>query len=272
VRVVPHIATDLDALLDLLVETAGSGAEGGALRLGDAGDWLVDALTERGVTVLTAAGDWPAVQLAQRCGVVVVDPSGDQAPAILHCAAQHVRPGGVVVRTDVRDDGSDATGLAERFELEPYIRFDGDGVGCTVYRRPERFTIHDLVVEARSTIRRVTPEELAAALTDVAPPIVVDTRTGTDRQRHGVIAGSIHVPRTVVEWHLDPANGYRHPAIERFDQPLVIVCNGGYSSSLAAANLVRLGFTDVADLVGGMRAWNAAGLPTVRPDHSHLDL
>ncbi len=82
----------------------------------------------------------------------------------------------------------------------------------------------------------------------------------------------MHVPRTVVEWHLDPANGYRHPAVDSFDQPLVLVCNGGYSSSLAAASLLDLGFTDVADLVGGHRAWVAAGLPVVAPDHSHLDL
>ena len=101
---------------------------------------------------------------------------------------------------------------------------------------------------------------------------MLDTRTHVDRRRAGVIAGSLHVPRTVIEWHLDPANGYRHPVIDSFDRSLVVVCNGGYSSSLAAAHLVRLGFTDVADLVGGMLAWRAAGLPTVAPDHSYLDL
>lgn len=87
-----------------------------------------------------------------------------------------------------------------------------------------------------------------------------------------MIAGSIHVPRTVVEWHLDPANGYRHPDVTSFDQSLVLVCNGGYSSSLAAANLLDLGFTDVGDLVGGVRAWINAGLDVAEPDHSHLDL
>ena len=87
-----------------------------------------------------------------------------------------------------------------------------------------------------------------------------------------MIARSVHAPRTVVEWHLDPANGYQHPAVGGLHDPMVIVCNGGYSSSLAAANLTRLGFTDVADLVGGMQAWIAAGLPTSEPDHSHLDL
>ena len=65
---------------------------------------------------------------------------------------------------------------------------------------------------------------------------------------------------------------YLHPALVSFDQPIVVICNGGYSSSLSAANLSRLGFRHVADLIGGMRAWLAAGLPVSDPDHSHLDL
>ena len=126
--------------------------------------------------------------------------------------------------------------------------------------------------EARSRLTRTTADELAVRLRTPDAPVVVDTRTATDRLRFGVIAGSIHVPRTVVEWHLDPANGYRHPAVSSFDQPLVIVCNGGYSSALAAASLLDLGFVDVADLIGGMRAWIGAGHPVVAADHSHLDL
>ena len=87
-----------------------------------------------------------------------------------------------------------------------------------------------------------------------------------------MIEGSVHIPRTVLEWHLDPANGYRHVDAQSFDQAIVVVCNGGYSSALGAASLRRLGFTDVGDLVGGMRAWAHVGLAVVAPDHSHLDL
>jgi rhodanese-related sulfurtransferase len=129
-----------------------------------------------------------------------------------------------------------------------------------------------MVFEARSRIGRVAAVDLAALLESDPPPYVLDTRTHTDRHRSGVIPGSLHVPRTVLEWHLDPSNGYRHPAAISFDAPIVIVCNGGYSSSLAAANLVDLGFGDVSDLIGGHRAWLAAGLPIERADHSHLDL
>jgi rhodanese-related sulfurtransferase len=141
-----------------------------------------------------------------------------------------------------------------------------------VHRRSQRRTIHDVVFDARQRIRRTTPSTLAHELAGTDPPTVIDTRTPTDRERYGVIEGSIHVPRTVVEWHLDPANGYRHPAVTRFDQPLVVVCNGGYSSALAVVSLLDLGFTTVSDLVGGMRAWISAGYPVARPDHCHLDL
>ena len=272
-RVVQDIAVDLETLLELLVETTRCDDDGSVLRLGDAGGWLVDAVTGRGVGIRTVSGDWAAIQLERRHGVVIAHPSSDQAAAIVHCAVQHLRPGGLVVLcTDSHDGASDTADIAERFELGPVTSFGGHLGSCAVYRRPERFTIHDLVFEARTTIRRVGADDLATALVGPVPPTVIDTRTNTDRHRYGVIAGSIHAPRTVVEWHVDPANGYRHPAIESLDQPIVIVCNGGYSSSLAAANLVRLGFTDVADLIGGMRAWTAAGHPTVDADHSHLDL
>ena len=80
-----------------------------------------------------------------------------------------------------------------------------------------------------------------------------------------------HRSRTTLEWACDPSNGYRHPAIRSHDQSLVIVCNGGYSSSLDAANLALLGFRAVCDLTGGHQAWVRAGHEVVRPDHTSLD-
>ncbi len=149
---------------------------------------------------------------------------------------------------------------------------DGSDDRTVRYRRSERTTVHDLLWDARMTIDRVGADELAAELANGAGPLVVDTRTHTDRCRMGVIRGSIHVPRTVLEWHLDPANGYAHPAVSGLDHPLVVVCNGGYSSSLATANLVRLGFTNARDLIGGVRSWVRRGHPVDAPDHAHLDL
>ncbi len=180
---------------------------------------------------------------------------------------QHLLPAGRVVVA-----GGDTRQLGTRFDLVALCSAVAEGEPLTVFRRTERRTVHDVVFEARARVDRTTAAELADRLVRADPPLVVDSRTAIDRQRFGVIAGSIHVPRTVLEWHLDPANGYRHPAVRSQDQPLVVVCNGGYSSALAAASLLDLGFTAVSDLAGGMRAWIAEGHPVVEPDHCHLDL
>lgn len=194
--------------------------------------------------------------------------------AAAHQAAQHLRPGGrMTVGVELWPVVEDlCTELEMTEEPSPTVEPGATEATAVVVRRSDRLTVHDLVWEARSQIGRVDPDALAAELSGAEPPLVIDTRTHTDRCRTGVIAGSIHVPRTVLEWHLDPANGYRHPAITDFDHSLVVVCNGGYSSSLAAANLVRIGFTDVRDLVGGVRAWARRGLALEPPDHAHLDL
>jgi len=242
---------------------------GGALALGAGRSVLTSGLPARGTTVDVVSGDWPSIQLTRRYTLAIVeapDRSQDLAAAV-HCAAQHVGPGGELVLMS-----GEADHLAERFDLRELDRFDIEGIEVVRYRRTDRVTVHDKVFAARSRIGRVTPRDLASSRLSHNAPTVVDTRTATDRGRFGVIAGSIHVPRTLVEWHLDPANGYRHADVTSFDQPLVLVCNGGYSSSLAADSLLDLGFTDVSDLIGGIRAWVEAGLEVVEPDHSHLDL
>jgi rhodanese-related sulfurtransferase len=188
----------------------------------------------------------------------------------LHQAVQHLARGGVLAVDPMLAAISDVDLDELGFRRTPDV--DVGFAEAVVLQRSERTTVHDLMWDARSEIRRVAAAELARELSGTEPPLVVDTRSHTDRSRAGVIPGSIHVPRTVLEWHLDPANGYRHPEVRSLDTPLVIVCNGGYSSSLAAANLLRIGFTDVRDLIGGMRGWIQAGGSLEPPDHAHLDL
>jgi rhodanese-related sulfurtransferase len=122
-----------------------------------------------------------------------------------------------------------------------------------------RMTIDDLLREARGQIDRVAPEEAAREAESGA--VLVDTRCSDDREREGTIPGSVHVPRSLLEWRADPSCDHSDGRIANLEARLIIVCNDGYSSSLAAANLRRLGFTRVADLVGGYRGWVAAGLP-----------
>jgi rhodanese-related sulfurtransferase len=111
-----------------------------------------------------------------------------------------------------------------------------------------------MLTDARSRIVRYTPAEAAAA-DDV---LLVDLRSVDERERSGVIPGSKHVPRSVLEWRADPTCEWHDP--ELAGRRLVLVCAQGYSSSLAAASLVELG-VDAADLEGGFEGWAALGLP-----------
>jgi rhodanese-related sulfurtransferase len=96
--------------------------------------------------------------------------------------------------------------------------------------------------------------------------LVIDIRPERNRAAEGEIPGAIVIDRNVLEWRLDPRSEHRiaevDAAFARTDAPpLVVVCNEGYASSLAAATLQELGWAGATDLHGGFRAWAAAGLP-----------
>ena len=78
-----------------------------------------------------------------------------------------------------------------------------------------------------------------------------------------MIPGSIHIPRSVLEWRVDPDSPFRNAAVADLERELILVCADGYSSSLAVVSLEQLGFVRVGDLAGGFRGWVAAGLATV---------
>lgn len=94
---------------------------------------------------------------------------------------------------------------------------------------------------------------------------MVDTRSADQRRCDGVIPGSLHIPLSVLEWRVDPDAdpAFRNPHVHGLDERLVLVCAHGFSSSLAAARLLDLGFAGATDLAGGFEAWRAAGLPIV---------
>jgi rhodanese-related sulfurtransferase len=126
-----------------------------------------------------------------------------------------------------------------------------------------RQSIDDLVAEARKRIEpRLQPEEARRAMASGA--LLVDLRSCDERRRHGVVPGSLHIPRTVLEWRIDPHSGYTNPYVTGRESRLVLFCAEGFSSSLAAATLHELGLTHATDMIGGSDAWKAAGLP-VRP-------
>ena len=114
-------------------------------------------------------------------------------------------------------------------------------------------TIDDLLEQARKRIApRLSASELDAARARGA--LIVDTRPVEQRERDGELAGAVVIDRNVLEWRLDPASDHRIPQIEHHDHEIVIVCNEGYSSSLAAATLRDLGLHRATDLDGGFQA------------------
>jgi rhodanese-related sulfurtransferase len=126
----------------------------------------------------------------------------------------------------------------------------------------------DLLDDARARITRLTPSQAFEAAANGA--LLVDIRSERDRERSGVAPGSIHIPLTVLPWRVAPGSAWRNPHLGPPDRQLVLICEHGFSSSLAAATLVELGL-DAGDVIGGFGAWREEGLPTVAPGQGQSD-
>ena len=120
-------------------------------------------------------------------------------------------------------------------------------------------TIDHVLEKARRRLRRVTPEQAAEEHAHGA--LLVDTRTSEQRLRDGGMPGAVVVDRTVLEWRLDPTAVDRIPEATDHTVRVILICNEGFSSSLAAASLLDLGLINATDVTGGFQAWKAAGLP-----------
>lgn len=120
-------------------------------------------------------------------------------------------------------------------------------------------TIGELLERERATIRRLEPLEALEAMRRGA--VMIDTRSHEQRVEGGVVPGAIRIHRNVLEWRADRSSGYSDPRIVDCKAEVIVMCQQGYSSSLAAATLKRVGVRTATDLVGGFEAWVAAGLP-----------
>jgi rhodanese-related sulfurtransferase len=118
-----------------------------------------------------------------------------------------------------------------------------------------------LLAEARAGLQRVGPHDAARLHEEGA--LLVDTRPVAQRAADGEIPGALLVERNVLEWRLDPTSPWRLAEADDADRVVIVVCNEGYASSLAAASLQRLGLQSATDLDGGFVAWRDAGLPIV---------
>jgi rhodanese-related sulfurtransferase len=121
-------------------------------------------------------------------------------------------------------------------------------------------SVDELLKAARANLDRVAPEQLAALAARGA--LIVDIRSVEQRDRDGPLPGALVIDRNVLEYRLAPSSEYRLLDIPP-ERPVVVVCNQGYSSSLAAATLQQLGLRNATDLIGGFEAW----LNTRQPRH-----
>jgi len=117
--------------------------------------------------------------------------------------------------------------------------------------------IQVLLETARKSLDRVHPADLASEI--AAGALVVDTRPTEQRQRDGEFPGALVIDRNILEWRLDPTSPHHSPEVTDASRRIIVVCNEGYSSSLAAATLRQLGLVRASDLVGGFQAWKRLG-------------
>jgi rhodanese-related sulfurtransferase len=119
-------------------------------------------------------------------------------------------------------------------------------------------TVEQVLAAARAELVRLSPAQ--AYLEMARGALLIDIRSDRQRAADGVIPGGHLVDRNVLEWRLDPACPHRDPALARRDVRLLLICDEGYQSSLAAATVQRFGCA-ATDVIGGFRAWRGAGLP-----------
>jgi rhodanese-related sulfurtransferase len=122
----------------------------------------------------------------------------------------------------------------------------------------QRSTIEQMLADAEAELDRVAPQNLAAEVE--AGALVVDIRPSENRTAEGPIPGAVVIERIHLEWRLDPTSAHRLD-VASADRRIIVVCNEGYASILAAQSLRRLGLPNATDLVGGFRAWRALTLP-----------
>ena len=218
-----------------------------------------------------SATAFPRAQLRTRFGSILLgsdatpdDPA--RSRLLAHNCAVHLVPGGSLAVSITHQ------GFADDLAACGFDQVGGSGER-TFWRRTDRRTVHDITAAARLRLDRLTPEALAdmADMADDAV-VIIDLRIPEDRRRHGVIPGSVAIPRSVLEWRADPTSGYPHERLGDLDAVVVTVCNEGYSSSIAAANLLDLGYRRATDLIGGVLGWTTAGLPTVDADTADDEL
>ena len=120
-----------------------------------------------------------------------------------------------------------------------------------------------LVAEAEAEVSAVSPRDAAARA--AAGALLVDLRDVRELRREGGIEGAFHAPRGMLEFWVDPDSPYHREQLSSADH-LVLFCNLGWRSALAAKALQDMGMDNVSHMEGGFDAWKAEGLPVAGDD------
>ncbi|MFJ4283537.1 rhodanese-like domain-containing protein [Streptomyces massasporeus] len=120
--------------------------------------------------------------------------------------------------------------------------------------------IDELLERVRAGYERIEAREAYEAA-QAGDALLIDIRYAALRERDGLIPGAHVVERNELEWRLDPQGSHRLPEATSHALRVVVICNEGYASSLAAQSLHQLGLHRATDLIGGFQAWRGAGLP-----------
>lgn len=116
----------------------------------------------------------------------------------------------------------------------------------------------DLVKAAKQEIENLTPQQVKEEL-EAGNVHLIDIREAEERVQNGVIAGSVHAPRGMLEFYADPSLPYHKPEFDP-SKRIILHCASGGRSALAAKTLKDMGYENVAHLDGGMKAWKEAGM------------
>lgn len=120
----------------------------------------------------------------------------------------------------------------------------------------------DLVKEAKQGIENLTAQQVQHELSS-PNTVLIDIRESEELAATGVIAGSEHAPRGMLEFYADPSLPYHKPAFDS-EKRIILHCASGGRSALAVKTLQQMGYTNVAHLDGGIKAWKEAGLPVTQ--------
>jgi rhodanese-related sulfurtransferase len=118
-----------------------------------------------------------------------------------------------------------------------------------------------MVKQAKSQIENLTPDQVSEELSN-SNATLIDLRESEELKQNGRIAGAIHAPRGMVEFYADPTTPYHRPEFDK-NKRLIFHCAGGGRSALAVAALKEMGYTNIAHLDGGIKAWKESGKPVI---------